>query len=61
VIWRISHLRQHAGEHFQAKIVLVAQAISPTLDNPDLVVDAFPVSFDHVGEFLEGRQSLPAQ
>lgn len=37
----LSQLRQHAGEHLQSQVLLVAQAIGAALDDADLVVESF--------------------
>ena len=37
----ISERRQHASEDFEPKVFLVAQAVGTTLDDTDLVVQAF--------------------
>jgi hypothetical protein len=36
-----SEFRQHAGQDLQAQIFFVAQSVGPTLDDADLVVEAF--------------------
>lgn len=37
----ISEWRQHAGEHLQAQVVLVAETVGASLDDADLVVESF--------------------
>src|ERR1019366_6750429 len=37
----VSECRQHACKHFQAEIFLVAQAVGATLEDANLVVEAF--------------------
>ena len=34
-------VRKHASQDFEAKVFLVSQAVSPSLNDPDLVVQAF--------------------
>src|SRR5262249_15185825 len=38
---RLLKRRQHAGEDFEAQVILIAHAIGATLDHPDLVVEPF--------------------
>src|SRR5713101_8021426 len=43
-----SDLRQHAGEHLQAQILLVSQTVGAALDHADLVVEPLHESQRHL-------------
>src|SRR5690606_12327878 len=38
------YLRKHACEHLQVQVLLIPEAISPALEDPDLVVDSLDES-----------------
>src|SRR3972149_4750875 len=53
-------LRQHAGENLQSQVFLVAQSVCSTLDDADLVVDAFDeAERDFVLGFAIGGDTVP--
>ena len=54
--WR----RKHAGENLEAKIFVVAQAVGPSLEDADFVVEAFDeAKRDFVFRFAVGGDAVP--
>jgi len=39
IVWVISYLLKHTGKDFESQIFLISETVSPSLNNPDLVIE----------------------
>ena len=57
----VSELRQHAREHFESQVLLIAQAIGPALEHADLVVQPLHEAEGHFVLGMAVGRAMPSQ